>query len=227
MNSKDNKENNKKFAEGICFYKLFIIFIIGCIFGVFYEEIVLNVIDFLKTGVFEYETRRGLIYGPFSPVYGAGAVAMCLLAKKRRPVWQIFIYAGLAGGLVEYLISFLQEKFTGTISWDYSGQLLNIGGRTGLKYIIIWGLCGLFLVYVVYPFISKLIEKIPVKIGNIIMPIIIILMSLDMIISFSAVIRQTLRRHDIKPYTFIGEFYDKYYPDEKLKKVYNNMIVTD
>lgn len=218
-------KNDPKFAEGFCFYKLFIIFIIGCIFGVFHEEIVLNIIKLISTGEWHYATRRGLLYGPFSPVYGMGAVAMCFLAKKERPMWLTFIYAALAGGIVEYLINFLQEKFTGTVSWDYSDKLLNIGDRTGITYMIVWGLCGLMLVYLIYPLLSKYIEKIPVKIGNVVMPIIIVLMSLNMLVSFAAVIRQSFRRNNVPPYTFVGTLCDKYYSDEVLKKTYNNMII--
>ncbi len=221
------KNDEKRFAEGFCFYKIFIIFIVGCIFGVFYEEIVLNVLEYFKTGVFTYETRRGLIYGPFSPVYGFGAVCICFFAKKKRPFWKTILYTGLVGGFVEFMVSYLQEKFTGTILWDYSNEFLNIGGRTGIKYILVWGICGAILVYLIYPFVSKIIEKIPIKIGNKIMPFVIALMCLDMFISFSAVIRQNLRRNNIPAYTFIGILCDKYYPDEVLKETYNNMIVTE
>ena len=44
MSNEIKKE--EKFAEGFCFYKLFLIFIIGCIFGVIYEELILNFFRF-------------------------------------------------------------------------------------------------------------------------------------------------------------------------------------
>lgn len=72
------------------FYKLFLIFIIGCIFGVIYEELILNIFRFLINGSFHIETRRGLLYGPFSPVYGFGAVIMALFAKTEKPVFKTF-----------------------------------------------------------------------------------------------------------------------------------------
>ena len=45
----------------------------------------------------------------------------------------------------------------------------------------------------------------------------------DMLISFSALLRQNLRRHDIPPYTVIGEIYDKVYTDEFLHHYFPNM----
>lgn len=217
-------KNEEKFAEGFCFYKLFLIFIIGCIFGVIYEELILNFFRFLINGSFHIEARRGLLYGPFSPVYGFGAVIMSLFAKEKRSPFKTFLYTALAGGGVEYLVSFLQETFTHSVSWDYTGKLLNINGRTTVIFMIVWGLLGVIFVHIIYPFLSNLIEKIPKDIGNKVMPFITILMCLNMFISFSAVIRQNFRRNNVEPFTHYGEFLDKHYNDERMKKTYNNMI---
>ena len=151
-------EKEEKFAEGFCFYKLFLIFIIGCIFGVIYEELILNFFRFLINGSFHIEARRGLLYGPFSPVYGFGAVIMSLFVKEKRSPFKTFLYAALAGGSVEYLVSFLQETFTHSVSWDYTGKLLNINGRTTVIFMIVWGLLGVIFVHIIYPFLSNLIK---------------------------------------------------------------------
>lgn len=89
--------------------------------------------------------------------------------------------------------------------------------------MIFWGLAVLLLVNYVYPYLSKLIESIPIKLGNIIFNFFIIFMSLNMIISWTALARLTLRNKGNPPLTFIGEFYDKVYTDARLKKIYTNM----
>ena len=66
----------KVFAKGYCFTKLFIFFVLGCLIGTYYEE----VLWFIKYG--EITTRQGLIYGPFSPIYGVGVLAFVLLLGK-------------------------------------------------------------------------------------------------------------------------------------------------
>ena len=223
MGSKSKKEDTI-FAKGICFKKLFIIFIIGCIFGNYYEMILNFIKHYLKDGIIFWEVRRGVIYGPFSPIYGAGAVIMtALLAEKNHKWYQTFIYGSLLGGISEYLIGFLQETFIGTISWDYSTYFLNINGRTTIPIMLIWGIICLIFVKFIYPPISNLIEKIPIKPGKIILNIFIVLLSIDMFISWTALIRQYLRRNNYKPITFIGEFYDKVYTDERLKIAFPNM----
>lgn len=219
-------KDKKIFAYKTCFKKIFIIFVIGCIFGNYYEMILNLIRHYLKDGTIFWEVRRGVIYGPFSPVYGLGAALITkLLADKNYKWWKIILYGALLGGSIEYILNFLQEKFVGTASWNYSKYFLDINGRTTIPIMILWGVICLIFVKIVYPFLSNLIESVPIKIGNIFYYILLVFLSLDMFISFSAVIRQSLRRNDVPAYTFYGEFLDRFYTDERLKRAYPNMWV--
>ena len=115
------------------------------------------------------------------------------------------------------------ELVLGVASWDYTGRPLNIMGRTTVLYMIFWGLAVMILVHYVYPIISRWIEKIPYKIGKPLVIILVIFMTLNMLVSWTALARSTLRNKGYEPFTFIGEFYDKVYPDEYLKTIYTNM----
>ena len=97
------KEDKKIFADGICWQKLFIIFIIGCLFGNYYEMILNLVRHYLRDGSIFWEVRRGFIYFPLSPVYGAGAVLMTLAFAGKNYKWhQILIYGSILGGSLYY-----------------------------------------------------------------------------------------------------------------------------
>lgn len=221
---KDQSESSQKFAEGLCFRKLFFIFLIASVIGTIYEDLLIFVRTFLETGVGVWMTHRGVIYGPFNVIYGFGAALMCwLLLRKPYKNWQIFLYSALMGGAVEYLLSLGQELVIGTRSWDYSNQILDINGRTTLPIMLIWGAMGLVFIKIVYPWVSSLIEKIPPAVGENLFIILLIFMIFNMVVSWSALIRQNLRHHEIRPLTPIGEFYDRYYPDEFLRKYYTNM----
>ena len=223
--SQEKGEEKKVFAKGICFQKLFLIFVIGCVVGTYYEQILYLVRNYIDYGTIVWESRRGVIYGPFSPIYGAGAVLFTgIFTRKKYKPWEVFIYGALIGGGFEYLISFLQETFIGTKSWDYSHMLLNINGRTNIPYMFFWGLCCMIYICYFYPKISNLIEKIPYKIGNKIVTFLVIFLSIDMLVSWTALFRQTLRREGIPPFTPIGEFYDYYYNDEFLHHYFPNMV---
>lgn len=218
----------EKFAEGLCFKKLFSCFLVGSVIGTIYEELLYGVQTWYATGSWEWTVRRGVIYGPFNVIYGFGAVVMVyLLLRKKYTNWQIFLYASLLGGIVEYVVSLLQEVFTHTTSWDYSNYFLNINGRTTVPFMVVWGILGLVLVKIAYPFVSEVVEKIPVKIGNIIYVVLVVFMAFDMLISWTAIIRQTLRHNHIAPFTPIGEFYDTYYNDEFLRQFFPNMVHED
>lgn len=214
------------FAQGFCGLKLFWIFVIGSVFGTYYEQILTAVMAYFKYGSFVWELRRGVLYGPFSPIYGAGAVLMILLlGRNKRPAWKIFLYGALLGGGFEYLISVLQEIFVGSISWDYSGQFLSIGGRTTVRLMMIWGLMCYIFVEKIYPYLSAGIEKIPYHLGMIVSKIFIIFLCVDMLISWTALFRQSMRKQNIPPYTPIGKLYDTIYPDSVLEYHFPNMQI--
>ena len=87
----------ESFAAGLGFYKLFWVFFIGCIAGVIIEVLTCLVQEH------KIESRAGLIYGPFSPVYGAGAVALTvgLSWAKDKSIGVIFLVGTLLGSSVE------------------------------------------------------------------------------------------------------------------------------
>ena len=75
----------------------------------------------------------------------------------------------------------------------------------------------------VYPPVSEAIERIPPKIGDAVYVILVVFMALDMLISWTAIIRQTLRHNHIPPYTPIGRFYDEHFTDDYLEHYFPNM----
>ena len=216
-------DKSKPFAKGMCKEKLFFIFVFGCVFGCIWEEALEMFTQYSATGTCTWVTRRGVIYGELSPVYGFGALGLAyFLGRKERPWYKNYVYGALIGGTFEYVASLIQEKFAGTISWDYSGFLLNINGRTTVPFMLFWGLMALMMVYIFFPILSRLIEKIPHNLGMIMFYVLLVFVSLDIVISFGAAFRQGLRHWGVKPVTPIGEIFDNVYNDERLAKIYNN-----
>ena len=210
------KQKEETFAKGICFKKIFWLFMVGCVFGCVFEM----VNHFIHYG--DWVSRRGLIYGPLNPVYGLGLVFFVIFLSKIKNPALIFLGGMLLGGGCEYLCSLVQEKVFGTLSWDYSHQLFNIGGRTSLKYMIVWGVLALVVMKIVYPFLSNLIEKMPVKTGNILTIILIVFMVANIIISVTACLRQSERASGMAPSNKVELFLDKHYPDKRLNNIFQN-----
>ena len=207
------------FAHGLNFYKLFFVFIIGCIIGYCVEMLWC----YLRLGYFE--SRQGLIYGPFSPVYGMGAVLFTVVLYRFRHSSSlvIFLASGVIGGIFEYLCSLFQELIFGTVSWEYSNSPLNVHGRTNVFYSACWGILGLIFLKHMLPFFTNLIESIPNRPGKMIAWILLIFMVFDILISGAAIRRQTNRHLGIPANNPVAVFLDEHYTDEYLKKVYPNM----
>lgn len=215
--------DDRPFAQGLSFSKLTLLFVLGSFLGVVWENALGVVKRLIKFGRLSYRDHRGVIYGPFNPLYGIGIVAIIyILGRKERSNTRNFIYGALLGGLTEYIASYLMELVIGAKSWDYSNQIFNINGRTSISYMLFWGF-GILLLLKIYPWVSKQIERIPKKLGDLLVKFFVIFLSVDIIISWTALGRQVLRHKGVEPFTVVGELYDKYYTDEFLKKIYVNM----
>ncbi len=214
-------EDHRTFAEGWCVEKIVMFFVIGSIIGTYYEQL----LYFCQTLV--WESRRGLIYGPFSPVYGIGfAVFVLALGKgnETRPWYKTYLYSTLLGGVAEYVMSWFQEVFLHTKSWDYTGYFLSIDGRTTIPFMMFWGLGGLVFMKFLYPVLSNLIEQIPYYIAKFAYPVLVVFLCLDVMVSGVAVIRQGRRLEGQPPLTVVGVWCDRVYTDEYLKEVFPNMV---
>lgn len=109
--------------------------------------------------------NRGVMHGPWLPIYGAGSVMILLILNKfrRRPAVE-FVMAVVLCGLVEYSTSyFLEMAHNGTKWWDYSGYFLNLNGRICAEGLLVFGIGGMLIVYALAPFLDNLIRKIPAK----------------------------------------------------------------
>ena len=208
------KEKNVKKELTILFW----VFIIGSIAGFIFEVIVV----FFQKG--HFELRQGLIYGPFIPVYGIGAMCYYIVLSKikiKNKV-RIFLITMILGGITEYLCSFIQEKAFGTISWDYSYLPFNINGRTSLLHCVYWGIGGVLYITYIDPLLNKMIDKTNMKAFDLITIILSIFIVFDISISWMAADRQTERKNNIEPENRLDIFLDKNYPDEYMNRIFNN-----
>ena len=197
---------------------IFWIFIIGSILGYIYEMILV----FFQKGYFE--SRQGLIYGPFTPVYGIGGIVYYLFLNKIKvkDKVQIFFITMVLGGITEYICSLVQEKAFGTISWDYSYLPLNINGRTSLLHCTYWGIAGILYITYINPVIEKIKQKADKTTLKVVTTILAVFMIFNINVSWIAADRQTERKHNIAPQNKLDLFLDKAYPDEYMNKIFAN-----
>ena len=198
--------------------KIFWIFLIGSIIGYGLEMIV----GLVQNG--HFVSRQGLLFGPFIQVYGVGLVAYYLVISniKKKSYIKIFFITMLLGGIVEYLFSYLQETWFGTISWAYSNLLFNIHGRTSLLHCLYWGVGGVLFVRFILPLIRSLNEWCKNTNFRFITAFLVLFITFDIVMSGMAGSRQLERKNNIAANGYIDNFFDEYYPDEKLEQIYSN-----
>ena len=216
----DIQENSSHhFAQGINIYKILWLCYIGSFAGVIIEMLWC----FIRHGYFE--SRAGLVYGPFNLLYGVGATSLTLLLYRyRNRSSSISFFGGMIiGSAVEYLLSWSQETLFGSTSWDYSAVPLNINGRICLLYSVFWGLLGVMWIKSIYPRVAKVILKIPNKAGKIITILFSVFIVFDGIMSLGAVWRWSKRIENKPAASAVDKFFDNRFPDSRMEKIFANM----
>ena len=154
---------------------LFFIFsVIGWIW-----EVVLHII---ADGEF---VKRGVLQGPWLPIYGYGGILILTVLNKFRekPLLQ-FLTIIILCGTIEYFTSvYLETIYNGQRWWDYSGYFLNLHGRICAEGLLAFGLGGIIIVYIGAPLLDNLIQKINHKKLIIVCCILLSLFVLDNIYS--------------------------------------------
>ena len=211
------------FAQGMTFYKLFWVFFIGCFAGVVLEPIYC----LIQRG--HYESRVGLIYGPFNLVYGIGALCLSGALYQFRNRGRVFSFVGgfVVGSVVEYACSWFQEVCFGSTSWDYSNMPYNLNGRICLLYSIFWGILGIFWIKDIYPRMAKWILKIPNKVGKPLTWVLLVFMVFNSVMTLFTSLRWTARREGVEPRNAFEAYLDEHYPDERMQKIFANAEFTE
>lgn len=207
------------FAQGLNFYKLFLI----CFSGSFAGVIVELLWCLLRNGYLE--SRSGLVYGPFNLLYGAGATALTLALYRfrNRNSWISFLGGFLVGSAVEYACSWGQETIFGSCSWDYSSMPFNLNGRICLLYSIFWGALGVLWIKTLYPWIAKGILHIPNRIGKILTWLLFAFILFDAVMTVGAVFRWSQRIDGIAATNGLQLFFDVHFPDVRMERIFANM----
>ncbi len=212
----ETREKPEVFAKGCGFYKLFILFVVGAFLGDIVETV------FCRYSMGRWMSRSSFVWGPFSIVWGMAIVLATLLLNnfRDRSDGFLFIFGTVVGGAYEYLCSVLTEIVFGKIFWDYSKLPFNLGGRINLLFCFFWGIAAVLWMKKLYPRISDLIERVPVKPGKIVTWIMIVFITADMVVSGLALIRYEARELG-QPTQYVWDTWlDENFDDETMERIY-------
>ena len=171
--------------------KYLIYFILYAMIGWIYEV-------FLEVVVYKWGfSNRGVLFGPYCPVYGFGALAFIFTIYpliKNKKGWKkyaliplVFIGCMVIATLIELITSYLCEFAMGSWPWQtyatsYPGT--NFQGRIALSPSIRFGLGGTVFLYFLQPLFENFTDNQDEKRTKIISITIACILVIDMIYSF-------------------------------------------
>lgn len=126
--------------------------------------------------------NRGILTGPWLPIYGAGSVLVLVLLKRwrDRPL-HLFGLIMLLSGLIQYFTSLVMETIFDARWWDYSDMLFHVNGRICLESLLIFGLCGLIFTYILAPKLEDFLLTVSLRMRLILCTVSGIIFLLDLI----------------------------------------------
>ena len=128
--------------------------------------------------------NRGFLHGPALPIYGSGGILILICLKKLRnkPVVEFFASVVLCG-FVEYFTSLYLEISCGRRWWNYNGYFLNLNGRICAEGLLVFGLGGVAIVYIIAPLLDNFFRKIKLRVVGAVCAALIVAFIVDMVYS--------------------------------------------
>ena len=199
------------------------IFVVASFLGLVIEQ----VYSFVLRGA--TESRVGLVWGPFSPLYGFGAVFLTLifwqLRKRGAPWWVVFVTGMVVGGLLEQVTGWGMETFLGASSWDYTGYPGALSKWVCVPYLFFWGGLGLVWDKLIMPSMLYRIGM-PSTVRQVVFVALLALyLSTDILMTVSCFGRMAQRDAGVPAQTPFQAWIDEHYTDSFIAGRFQNLVI--
>lgn len=204
---------------GFCQYV--IIFLIASILG-----LILETIFTLVTKGF-WQSRVGLVWGPFSPLYGFGAVffTIALWRLRKSSPLVIFLTSALIGGSLEQLTGWGMEYFMNATSWTYAHLPDAITQWIAWRFLVAWGILGIIWCKVIMPELIYRIGKPTNRCQTAMITLLTVFFIADIIMTLACFRRANERIEGIAPANVFEQYVDIHYDDEFIADRFENLTI--
>ena len=205
-------------------YQVVILFIVGCMAGLLIEEIWMLITAGLT------ESRVGLIWGPFSPLYGTGAVFLTVICyqlhKHHANNLVIFLVSVVVGGTLEQLTGWGMQEIFHSESWTYAHLPDAITQWVAWRFLGFWGILGLIWCRVIMPRALYKIGEPTSKRQAIFVTLLTVYLVADITMTVACLARKAQRDAGIPPTNAFEMWVDNHYDDSFVSARFQNMTFT-
>lgn len=202
-------------------YQVVILFVVGSMAGLLLEEIWMLITAGLT------ESRVGLVWGPFSPLYGAGTVLLTLISyqlrRRHAPNVVVFCISAVVGGLLEEITGWGMLTFFHMQSWTYAFLPDHITEFVAWRFLFFWGLLGLIWCRFVMPRALYHIGEPTSKRQAIFITLISLYLVADIGMTVACFMRATARDVGIPPQNAFEQWVDMHYSNEFISARFQNL----
>ena len=202
-------------------YQVVILFVVGSMAGLLLEEIWMLITAGLT------ESRVGLVWGPFSPLYGAGTVLLTLISYqlRRRHAHDVVVFciSAVVGGLLEEITGWGMLTFFHMQSWTYAFLPDHITEFVAWRFLFFWGLLGLIWCRFVMPRALYHIGEPTSKRQAIFITLISLYLVADIGMTVACFMRATARDVGIPPQNAFEQWVDMHYSNEFISARFQNL----
>ena len=192
-----------------------------------------SVLGFIAEGLWcvltdgHWENHSSTVWGPFCIIYGVGALAVNLISGllRCRGLAAQFAAFSLSGAAVEFFGSVFQGLRFGSVSWDYSAHVLNLGGRVNFKMALMWGVLGVAFIRLVFPVLSRALARLRGKGARVLCAVMSVFMAANLLVTSAAIVRWR-DRGEASDSPFV-QWIDSTYDDSTMAGIFPNMVFTD
>lgn len=201
------------------FYQYIIIFLVASVLGLILETVYM----YAFYGV--VESRVGLVWGPFSPLYGFGAVLLTavLWPLRNQPIWIIFVISAGIGGILEQIAGWGMETVMHAWSWSYLHFPDHITQWVAWRFLIMWGVLGLAWCKLIMPEMLFRIGEPTTRRQAVVAGLLAAFIALDVSITVMCFYRAGKRQEGIPPQNVFEEYIDRHFGDDFISDTFENI----
>ena len=209
----------------IDYFTLFWIFVAGCVFGLVVETV------FHAIVYGGYESRAGLVWGPFSPLYGLGAVLLTWLSfylrSRGAAGWQVFLVSALVGGVLEQIAGWSMSTLFDAESWTYLALPDHITQWVAWRFLVAWGVLGLVWCRAVMPRLLYQIGMPTTRRQAVFVTLVALYLVADVAMTLVCFDRKTERDAGVPPANAFEQWVDTNYNDDFISSRFENLKIGD